>query len=228
MERFDPRMDFPPVDHALDNGLLAVGGDLSVPRLITAYRRGIFPWYGPGDPILWWSPDPRLVLLPQWLHVPRSLRRVLNQQRFAFSLDRDFEAVIRGCAETRRGDGTWLVPEMVAGYIKLHQAGYAHSLEVWRQGQLAGGIYGVALGHCFFGESMFTRVPDAGKAGLVKLVEWLACQGFELIDCQVTTAHLLRFGAREIRRGAFLARLAHALHAPDRIGPWEFQNLSRC
>lgn len=223
VERFDQRMDFPPVDHALDNGLLAVGGDLSIPRLITAYRRGIFPWYGPGDPILWWSPDPRLVLLPSWLHVPRSLRRVLNQRRFAFSLDRDFEAVIHGCAGARRDDGTWLVPEMVAAYIKLHRAGYAHSLEVWRQGRLAGGIYGVALGNCFFGESMFTRVPDASKAGLVALVGWLGSRGFELIDCQVTTEHLLRFGAREIRRGAFLERLERALRAPDRIGRWEFR-----
>ena len=223
VERFDQRMDFPPVDHALDNGLLAVGGDLSIPRLITAYRRGIFPWYGPGDPILWWSPDPRLVLLPSWLHVPRSLRRVLNQRRFTFSLDRDFEAVIHGCAGARRDDGTWLVPEMVAAYIKLHRAGYAHSLEVWRQGRLAGGIYGVALGNCFFGESMFTRVPDASKAGLVALVGWLGSRGFELIDCQVTTEHLLRFGAREIRRGAFLERLEHALRAPDRIGRWEFR-----
>lgn len=223
VERFDQRMDFPPVDHALDNGLLAVGGDLSIPRLITAYRRGIFPWYGPGDPILWWSPDPRLVLLPSWLHVPRSLRRVLNQRRFTFSLDRDFEAVIHGCAGARRDDGTWLVPEMVAAYIKLHRAGYAHSLEVWRQGRLAGGIYGVALGNCFFGESMFTRVPDASKAGLVALVGWLGSRGFELIDCQVTTEHLLRFGAREIRRGAFLERLERALRAPDRIGRWEFR-----
>lgn len=216
-------MDFPPVDHALNNGLLAVGGDLSPPRLINAYRRGIFPWYGPGDPILWWSPDPRLVLLPEWLHVPRSLRRVLNQKRFAFSLDRDFEAVIRGCAEARRDDGTWLVPDMVAAYIKLHQAGYAHSLEVWQQGRLAGGIYGVAMGRCFFGESMFTRIPEASKAGLVMLVRWLARQDFELIDCQVTTEHLLRFGAREIRRGEFLARLAHALRTPDRMGRWAFQ-----
>ncbi|HDI59847.1 MAG TPA: leucyl/phenylalanyl-tRNA--protein transferase [Desulfobacteraceae bacterium] len=223
VERFDQRMDFPPVDHALDNGLLAVGGDLSIPRLITAYRRGIFPWFGPGDPILWWSPDPRLVLLPSWLHVPRSLRRVLNQERFAFSLDRDFAAVIHGCAGARRGDGTWLVPEMISAYLALHQAGYAHSLEIWQQGRLAGGIYGVALGNCFFGESMFTRIPDASKAGLVKLVGWLAGQGFELIDCQVTTEHLLRFGAREIRRGEFLERLEHALRAPDRIGRWEFQ-----
>lgn len=215
-------MDFPPVDHALDNGLLAVGGDLSLPRLITAYRRGIFPWYGPGDPILWWSPDPRLVLLPEWLHVPRSLRRVLNRERFAFSLDRDFESVIRGCAEARRAEGTWLVPEMIAGYLALHRAGYAHSLEVWCQGRLAGGIYGVALGNCFFGESMFSRVADASKAGLVKLVGWLARRGFELVDCQVTTAHLVRFGAREIRRGEFLARLEHALRAADRIGRWEF------
>ena len=223
MEWLDSRMDFPPVDHALNNGLLAVGGDLSPPRLINAYRRGIFPWYGPGDPILWWSPDPRLVLLPEWLHVPRSLRRVLNQKRFAFSLDRDFEAVIRGCAEARRDDGTWLVPDMVAAYIKLHQAGYAHSLEVWQQGRLAGGIYGVAMGRCFFGESMFTRIPEASKAGLVMLVRWLARQDFELIDCQVTTEHLLRFGAREIRRGEFLARLAHALRTPDRMGRWAFQ-----
>jgi leucyl/phenylalanyl-tRNA--protein transferase len=147
----------------------------------------------------------------------------LNQRRFAFSLDRDFEAVIHGCAEARRDDGTWLVPEMIAAYIKLHRAGYAHSLEVWRQGRLAGGIYGVALGNCFFGESMFTRVPDAGKAGLVALVGWLDSRGFELIDCQVTTAHLLRFGAREIRRGAFLERLERALRAPDRIGRWEFR-----
>lgn len=222
VEPLAERIAFPPVQRALENGLLAVGGDLSVPRLLAAYRRGIFPWYGPGDPILWWSPDPRLVLLPEWLHVPRSLRRVLNRNLFSFSLDRDFARVIRACGERREQDGTWLVPEMIAAYIDLHHAGYAHSLEVWQDGRLVGGLYGVALGNCFFGESMFTRVDNAGKAGLVNMVRYLASRGCEMIDCQVTTDNLLRFGAREIRRSVFLRRLKHALAAPDRIGRWEF------
>ena len=215
----DQRLRFPPVEQALPEGLLAVGGDLTVERLLLAYRNGIFPWYSPGDPILWWSPDPRLVLLPGDLHVPRSLRRTLNGGRFRFSLNRDFIAVIHACAADRRQSGTWLVPEMIAAYIHLHQAGYAHSVEVWQDGRLAGGLYGVALGRCFFGESMFHRVRDASKAGLVYLVRHLAPLGFELIDCQVATAHLARFGAREMPRREFLQRLHRALkRGADPIG----------
>ncbi len=207
----DERLRFPPVEHALPEGLLAVGGDLGLERLLLAYRNGIFPWYAPGEPILWWSPDPRLVLLPGSLHVPRSLRRVLNRGRFRFTLDQAFVAVIHACAADRRQSGTWLVPEMISAYIRLHQAGYAHSLEVWREGRLAGGLYGVALGRCFFGESMFHRESDASKAGLVHLVRHLEAMGFSLIDCQVTTAHLVRFGARQMPRREFLDRLRRAL-----------------
>ena len=195
----DQTLRFPPLEEALPEGLLAVGGDLTVERLLLAYRNGIFPWYSPGEPILWWSPDPRLVLLPESLHVPRSLRRTLNRGRFRFSLDRDFIRVIHACAAERRQSGTWLVPEMIAAYIRLHQAGHAHSLEVWEDRRLVGGLYGVALGKCFFGESMFHRATDASKAGLVHLVRPLAGLDFELIDCQVATAPLARFGPRGLK-----------------------------
>ena len=214
----DQNMRFPPVEQALPEGLLAVGGDLTLERLLTAYRNGIFPWYCAGEPILWWSPDPRLVLIPTSLHVPRSLRRTLNRGLLRFSLDRDFVSVIHACAADRHQEGTWLVPEMISAYIRLHQAGYAHSVEVWRDGDLVGGLYGVALGRCFFGESMFHRVDDASKVGLVYLVRHLAGLGFELIDCQVATAHMRRFGAREIPRREFMQRLRAAL-AGDVNGP---------
>ena len=217
-------MAFPPVDQALPEGLLAAGGDLRVERLLLAYRCGIFPWYGPGEPILWWSPNPRLVLLPESLHVPRSLRRTLNRNRFNFSLDQGFVSVIHACAVSRQPAGTWLVPEMMAAYIRLHQAGYAHSVEVWQGDRLAGGLYGVALGRCFFGESMFTRVSDASKAGLVFLVRHLAGLGFEMIDCQVTTEHLMRFGACEMPRSEFMRRLHRALDvAVEDMAPGRWQ-----
>lgn len=217
------KLAFPPVSMALPQGLLAVGGDLRPERLLLAYRSGIFPWYGPGDPILWWSPDPRLVLLPAELHVPRSLARTLRRGRFDFTLDRAFADVIHGCAATRQAEGTWLVPEMVAAYIRLHRAGHAHSVEVWHEGRLAGGLYGVSLGRCFFGESMFARVSDASKAGLVFLVRRLAARGCQLVDCQVATDHMLRFGAREIPRKEFLRRLRAALARPEPPGTWEAQ-----
>lgn len=204
------------------NGLLAVGGDLSITRLLNAYRRGIFPWYSPGDPILWWSPDPRTVLRPNAVRISRSLRKTLRKGRFRVSLDRDFDAVIAACAAPRPGsDGTWLVPEMIRAYQHLHRRGVAHSVEVWSDGELAGGLYGVALGGVFFGESMFTRVTDASKVALVHLCRSLDAWGFRLIDCQVLTAHLLRMGAEEIARAEFVRLLARFCALPGREGSWD-------
>ena len=203
---------FPDPAHADEDGLLAVGGDLSPQRLLLAYARGIFPWYCENSPILWWSPDPRLVLEPARIHVPRRLERILRQGRFTFTLDTAFERVITGCAETPRqgARGTWIVPEMLAAYCRLHELGFAHSIEVWSGATLAGGLYGVALGGAFFGESMFYREPDASKAGLATLTRLLSRAGFVLFDCQQTTAHMLRFGGFEVPRGEFLARLGQA------------------
>ena len=200
---------FPPVDEASDEGLLMVGGDLSPARLMFAYAHGIFPWYNEGSPILWWSPDPRCVLFPEDLHVPSRLRRIMRQGRFSFTVDTAFEKVIHACATVPRSgqDGTWILPEMEQAYIKLHVMGHAHSVEVWEDGVLAGGLYGVQWRRAFFGESMFHVRPDASKAAVVYMVDWLRSIGVELIDCQQTTAHMLRFGAREIRRSEFLHRL---------------------
>ncbi len=213
---------FPPPHMARADGLLALGGDLRTERLLAAYGMGIFPWYMAGEPILWWSPDPRLVLYPGELHVSRRLRRLMRQSRYAVTFDHDFPSVIRACAKTHlfREKGTWIVPEMIDAYIDLHEAGFAHSVEVWDGERLAGGLYGVSLGGAYFGESMFTRQRDASKVGLVRLVESLAAKKFELIDCQVTTAHLMRFGAREISRKRFLSDLQEALKRPTRQGPW--------
>jgi len=185
------------------------GGDLSVERLMYAYAHGIFPWYEEGSPILWWSPDPRCVLFPARLHIGSSLRRVLNSNCFSFSVDSCFERVIRACAATPRPgqDGTWIVPEMVEAYICLHRQGHAHSVEVWQEGELAGGLYGVRSGGVFFGESMFHWRPDASKAAVVHLVAWLKEQGVEMMDCQQTTLHMLRLGAEEVSRKSFLLRL---------------------
>jgi leucyl/phenylalanyl-tRNA--protein transferase len=212
---------FPNPEEADPDGLLAVGGDLSPERLISAYAQGIFPWYSSGSPILWWSPDPRLALIPNELHVPRSLNRILNSGRFSFSLDTAFDQVIRACARTPRPgqQGTWIVPDMIAAYERLHALGLAHSIEAWQDGELVGGAYGVHLGRVFFGESMFYAAPDASKAAFVRLVRWLAKRGCELIDCQQTTAHLLRFGAREISRREFLKRV-DSLRAPALPGRW--------
>lgn len=207
------RLSFPPPHLAIKEGLLAVGGDLSVERLLMAYRNGIFPWYSEGEPILWWSPNPRLVLYPEELRISRSLRKIIRQQQFHITFDDAFDAVIQACAESKRsyGEGTWITREMKAAYCELHRRGYAHSVEAWQNGDLVGGLYGVALGHAFFGESMFSRVSNASKVAFVTLVERLKRLKFKLIDCQVKTDHLIRFGAREIPRKLFLEQLEQAL-----------------
>ena len=200
------KLAFPPVHLATREGLLAVGGDLSPERLILAYKSGIFPWYNPGEPILWWSPDPRLVLFPRELHISRSLRRLLRKERFQVTFNTRFREVIAACAASRRpaGEGTWITREMEAAYCRLHDLGAAHSVEAWQAGRLVGGLYGIALGRCFFGESMFTRVSNASKIAFVTLVKRLETLGFEIIDCQVHTQHLVSLGAREIPRKEFL------------------------
>ncbi len=214
---------FPDPQLAEPDGLLAAGGDLSAERLLAAYAAGIFPWYSEGLPILWWSPDPRLVLFPAELHVSRSLRRILRAGRFQVRADSAFEQVIRRCAEQRRPgqDGTWITPEMIQAYSRLHRRGVAHSFEAWDGEGLAGGLYGVSLGAAFFGESMFADRPDASKVAFVSSVEWLAARGFDLVDCQVRTAHLERFGAREIPRREFLDRLGRARARPTVRGRWQ-------
>ena len=206
----DAPESFPPVEHALDNpcGLLAAGGDLSPARLIAAYRRGIFPWYSPGQPVLWWSPDPREVLPVDALHVSRSLARVLRRRGFATSIDTDFAAVIDACAAPRAASpGTWITPEMRAAYLRLHALGSAHSIEVRRGAELVGGVYGVAVGRVFSGESMFSRVTDASKVALVALAGWCRTRGHVLIDCQLPSAHLRSLGSRPMQRAEFLAYL---------------------
>lgn len=214
---------FPDPEEAEPDGLLAVGGDLSPRRLLAAYQRGIFPWFSERGPILWWSPDPRLVLRPEWLHVPRSLARTLRRGRFAVRADTAFGEVIARCARSRRPGqrGTWITPEMIDAYQRLHRMGLAHSFEAWEGEDLAGGLYGVSLGGAFFGESMFSERPDASKAAFATSVPWLAARGIALVDCQVRTEHLARFGAREIPRSAFLADLRRALQRPTLQGRWE-------
>ncbi|MCL2669308.1 MAG: leucyl/phenylalanyl-tRNA--protein transferase [Syntrophaceae bacterium] len=213
---------FPPASHAVRSGLLAVGGDLSPVRLLAAYREGIFPWYSAGEPILWWSPDPRFVLFPEELRVSRSMRQFLRQGRVRITYDRAFKEVVAACGEPRPGqDGTWITPEMQAAYGTLHDLGYAHSIEAWEGGQLSGGLYGVSLGSAFFGESMFTRLPNASKAALITLVGRLEEFGFSLIDCQVETAHLTSLGARPIPRKVFLTNLREALRQETLRGSWE-------
>jgi len=215
---------FPPVEQALTepNGLLAAGGDLSPARLLAAYRQGIFPWYSPGEPILWWSPDPRLVLLPNELIIRRSLAKVLRNQPYRVTLDTAFAAVIEACAETpRRGqDGTWITAEMRAAYRRLHDLGYAHSVEVWQDDELIGGLYGVALGAMFFGESMFSRRRDGSKIALAHLCAFLAQGRAELIDCQMHTDHLVSLGARPLPRAVFRAQLAELADRPLPPGHW--------
>lgn len=202
---------FPPVSNALDdpNGLLAVGGDLSPQRILAAYRQGIFPWFNPGDPILWWSPQPRTVVYPDQLHISRSLRKVLRKQPYHVTFDHAFEAVMRQCAGPRTyADGTWISEPMIAAYVALHELGFAHSVEVWHspsdsEPRLVGGLYGIALGQIFFGESMFSRMDNASKVGFAHLVNHLQSWQFELIDCQVANDHLFRLGAVEMQREDF-------------------------
>ncbi len=203
---------FPNAAQADPSGLLAVGGDLSLSRLLTAYAHGAFPWYSEGQPVLWWSPDPRCVLLVEEFRIPRTVRRELRHCTFTVGYDCAFEEVMRACAEMSRPDqeGTWITSEMIAAYVQLHKAGFAHSVEVWERGILVGGLYGVALGKVFFGESMFHRRSNASKLALACLMEHLSAKRFRLVDCQMETAHILRYGARSIPRAEFFARLAAA------------------
>lgn len=196
---------FPDPCLAEPDGLLAVGGDLRPERIVLAYRNGIFPWYNPGEPILWWSPDPRLVLFPDELHCPRRLMRLMKKRPFHVTYDRAFSRVIRQCKETRQV--TWITEEMLDAYLNLHELGIAHSFEAWQDDELVGGLYGIRLGHVFFGESMFTKVSNASKIAFVTAVRFLQEMGVELIDCQVETGHLKRFGARPIERQEFLRLL---------------------
>ena len=198
--------------------MLAIGGDLSKERLLLAYGMGIFPWFSDDEPIMWWSPDPRLVLYPQDLRVPKSLKKVINKDMFKVTMDSSFEQTIALCAQIRlqKNEGTWLGKDMIEAYCDLHEAGYAHSVEAWYNGELAGGLYGVSIGKCFFGESMFTRISNASKAAFVALVEYLKTLSFDMIDCQLTTEHLKSFGAREIPRSFFLQQLNESLKAPTK------------
>jgi leucyl/phenylalanyl-tRNA---protein transferase len=214
---------FPPLEAALDdpNGLLAAGADLSPQRLIDAYRHGIFPWYNEAQPILWWSPDPRMVLPVEEFKIPRSLQKTLKQGRFAIRVDSAFRAVMEECSEPRPGQsGTWITPPVVDAYTRLHRLGHAHSVEAWLGGKLVGGLYGVAIGRMFFGESMFAREPDASKVALVRLVELLKARDMPLIDCQQETQHLARFGARPIPRRRFADWLSRLVHWPQPVGTW--------
>jgi leucyl/phenylalanyl-tRNA--protein transferase len=201
--------EFPPVHLAEQEGVLAIGGDLSPERLLKAYSLGIFPWYNPGEPILWWSPDPRFVLFPDRLKVSKSMRPYFNQGKFQVSFDQCFEEVIRQCGQQIRNgqSATWITEDMIQGYVKLHQMGYAHSVEVWKEKDLVGGLYGIALGSIFFGESMFTRVNNASKFGFISLVRTLKARGYWLIDCQQETNHLGSLGAEPIPRTSFMEYL---------------------
>ncbi len=222
LQRLDP---FPPVEKALrePNGLLAAGGDLSAERLLDAYARGIFPWFSDDEPVLWWSPDPRMVLYVAELHVSRSLRRVIRSTRFRVSWDRAFGEVMASCAEPREGqDGTWITPAIEEAYGALADTGHAHSVEVWEAHELVGGLYGVAIGRMFYGESMFARRDDASKVALAFLVRQLQRWGFLFVDCQIATAHLKSLGAREIPRAEFVRQVSQLVRQPAVPTKWVF------
>jgi len=224
-DRLSHATAFPPVETALDepNGLLVSGGDLSMELLLDAYRHGIFPWFNPGETILWWSPDPRMVLAPGDIRVTRSLAKRIRNGGFELRVDTAFVEVMRACGAPREGEaGTWISPAMVAAYSRLFKAGYAHSVESWRDGELAGGLYGVAIGRMFYGESMFSREADASKVALVRLARQLQRWQFGLIDCQMETSHLASLGARALPRAAFCARVAELVDLPHLTGPWIF------
>lgn len=221
--RIGEELAFPPASFAEPDGLLGVGGDLRPERLLLAYAQGIFPWYDESLPILWYSPDPRLVLEPKNLRVSRRLAKTVRQHRFEVTLDRAFERVIRACASNprREGNGTWITPAMIEGFCRLHEQGFAHSVEAWREGELVGGLYGLSLGAMFFGESMFHRETDASKVAFVTLVHQLERWEFHCVDCQVHTEHLVSLGAVPWPRERFLHALRSALEAPTRVGSWE-------
>jgi leucyl/phenylalanyl-tRNA--protein transferase len=213
---------FPPPHLAGPEGLLAVGGDLSPERLLLAYASGIFPWYSAGDPILWWSPDPRLVLYLGELHISRSLAKMLRRKLYRVTFDTRFGTVISACARMRGPNrkGTWITDEMKTAYVRLHELGYAHSVEVWTRQEIVGGLYGISLGRCFFGESMFSTMRDASKAALVALRDFLSAYDFSFIDCQVPSEHLTRMGAHTVSRQTFLSQLTGALNHPSMSGSW--------
>lgn len=216
---------FPPLEQALSepDGLLAAGADLTPTRLLTAYRSGIFPWYSAGQPVLWWSPDPRMVLFPAEFRMPRSLIKRLRHGDYEIRINTAFETVMRTCAAPRNdATGTWITADMIAAYCELHRLGHAHSVETWINGELVGGLYGIALGRAFYGESMFTRVADASKIALAHLVRRLEQRQFGIIDCQMNTAHLARFGAREIPRSEFSRHLAELVNYPQDDNVWHF------
>ncbi len=216
-------LSFPHPALAEPGGLLAVGGDLDADRLLLAYRNGIFPWFEEEGQFYWYSPEPRWVLFPAELRVHKSMRSIFNGNKFRYTLDTDFEGVMRACAETQRGpehEGSWITPAFVAAYSQLHRQGVAHSVEVWQGDRLVGGLYGIALGKVFYGESMFTRVPNASKAGFITLVRALEKAGFRLVDCQQQTAHLESLGARGINRELFLEYLAGNVYEKTLVGQW--------
>lgn len=218
----DERVQFPPPSDADKYGILGTGGNLSPGMLLSAYEQGIFPWFSEDEPILWWSPDPRFVLFLNQLHVPKSLQKTMKKGLFSYSCDTAFLKVIHACSAAPRKDqqGTWITEDMISGYVALHELGYAHSFEVWREGELAGGLYGVSIGNCFFGESMFSNVPDASKAGFVTAAEYLGSIGIDMIDSQVRTEHVERFGARDIPRSMYLAELNKRKCQATRRGSW--------
>lgn len=220
--RLRKELVFPDPALTHESGVLAVGGDLSVERLLLGYASGIFPWFEEDQPILWWSPDPRLVLLPDQLHVPRSLAKMQRRGTYEIRYDTAFTRVIERCARIARPgqEGTWITEDMLDAYVRLHRRGWAHSAEAWRGDELVGGLYGVSIGSAYFGESMFADAPDASKVAFVTLVQRLRGWGCDLVDCQVKTEHLLRFGAVEIPRADYLARLRVSIGRPTRRGPW--------
>lgn len=220
----DEELYFPSHDYADKEGVLALGGDLSPQRLVLAYRHGIFPWYSEDDPIIWWSPDPRFVLYPKNLKVSKSMKQVLRRGTFKITLDTDFAGVLRNCQQIKREGqpGTWITEEMFDSYLNLHHLGIAHSVEVWQEGELVGGLYGVSMGKCFYGESMFTKVSNASKAGFITLVQYLETLGYDLIDCQTETAHLKSLGGEFLSRAAFLEYLDENNQKETWVGKWHF------
>ncbi|MCG8553493.1 MAG: leucyl/phenylalanyl-tRNA--protein transferase [Desulfobacterales bacterium] len=220
--RLSERIEFPPAWLARPDGLLCIGGDLCPNRLTLAYKRGVFPWFSNSEPILWWSPDPRLVLFPSNIRVSKSLRKIIRKDCFSIRINTAFEQTIVACSHPRQDkpEGTWLVDEMIDAYTTLHKMGIAHSVEAWKGEHLVGGLYGVSLGKIFFGESMFSRVSNASKVALVALARELARQGFGMIDCQVTSGHLLRMGAQEITRDRFLNLLNHGVEQTVPASLW--------
>ena len=223
LDPFAPVNAFPDIEQAMEepDGLLAVGGDLSVNRLLAAYSRGIFPWYNEDQPILWWSPNPRAVLYPGQLRISRNLKKRLRKQEYRITLDQDFRAVIQQCAAPRATQrGTWIIAEMQEAYLKLHERGYAHSIEAWLGDELVGGLYGISIGRMFYGESMFSRRTDASKVAFVHLVRQLQAWGYTLIDCQVSSEHLSSLGAVEISRTDFRRQLEQLTLLHGHPNPW--------